>query len=139
AFSRINSLGSQASAGGSSLISTAMLKEGEVRNRLTEWIYIPKDPTQQLGRLERAFTMVNQVESIEGKVFRARRDGILPRKKGKELYEEALRQNIINAEELRLLQEVEPIRLDAIMVDDFSEEEFHSSQTTPNPQMKIAK
>ncbi len=139
AYSRINSLGSQASDGWSTLISTAMLKEGEVRNRLTEGIYLPIDPNQQLGRLERAFTMVNKVESIEGKVFRARRDGILPRKKGKELYDEALRQNVINSEEMKLLLEVEPIRLDAIMVDDFSEEEFHSAHVAQEHQMKIAK
>lgn len=126
AWSRINSMGSQASDGWSHAISSLMLKDGPVRDRLTDGIHISKDRNQQMGRLEYAFKLVNQVEEVERKVNKARRDGILPRIKGKPLYEEALRQGIINDAELKLYVEVEAVRYDAIMVDDFSQEEYLS-------------
>lgn len=124
AWSRINSMGSQASDGWSHAISSLMLKQGEARDRLTDGIYVPSDRQQQMGRLEHAFRLVNQVEEIDRRVYKARKDGILPRLKGKALYEEALRQKLINEEDFKLLNEVEVVRYDAIMVDDFSQEEY---------------
>jgi acyl-CoA dehydrogenase len=124
AWSRINSMGSQASDGFSHAISTLMLKQGEARERLTQGIYIPEDRQQQMGRLEHAFRLVNQVEEIDRRVYKARKDGILPRIKGRALYEEALRQKLISEADFKLFTEVEAVRYDAILVDDFSQEEY---------------
>lgn len=124
AWSRINSMGSQASDGWSHAISSAMLKEGGMRDRLTQGMYLPKERDQQMGRLEHAFSVVSKSDSAEKKIKKAIRDGVLPKKKTHLLLDEAREKNIISAEELRLIQESDSIRYDAILVDDFSEEQY---------------
>jgi acyl-CoA dehydrogenase len=126
AWSRINSMGSQASDGWSHAISTMMLEDGEQRERLTQGMYIPKDPNQQVARLEKAFKAVHRAEATEKKIKKAVRDGILPKKKVYQLLDEAKSKNIISEEEYRLVQQADEIRYDAILVDDFSEEQYHS-------------
>ncbi|MNS91294.1 Acyl-coenzyme A dehydrogenase [compost metagenome] len=128
AWSRINSIGSQASDGWSHLISTAMLTEGGVRDRLTDGIYMPTDRNEALGRLEHAFTVVNRADAAEKKIKKAIRDGALPKKKVHLLLEEARNKNIITADEFKLVTEADSVRYDAILVDDFSQEEYMSNK-----------
>src|SRR5690606_17686303 len=99
AWSRINSLGSQASDGWLHAISSKMLEDGDVRERLTEGIYIPKDLPEQIARLEIAFKAVHQAEAAEKKVKKAIRSGALPKKKVILLLDEAKSKNIITEEE----------------------------------------
>lgn len=127
AWSRINSVGSLASDGWSHLISSALLADGSFRNRLTEGIFIPKDRNQQLARLEHAFQVSLQAEAAERKVKKAIRDGVLPKKKLHQLLDEARSKNVILESELKLIQESDAIRFDAIMVDDFDEAQYHGS------------
>lgn len=126
-WSRINSVGSLASDGWSHLISSALLADGSFRNRLTEGIFIPKDRNQQLARLEHAFQVSLQAEAAERKVKKAIRDGVLPKKKLHQLLDEARSKNVILESELKLIQESDAIRFDAIMVDDFDEAQYHGS------------
>ncbi len=128
AWSRINSLGSQASDGWSHAISTAMMKEGGVRDRLTDGIFIPKDRSQQLARLEYAFSVSLRSEAAEKKIKKAIRDGVLPKKKAHLLLDEARGKNIITEDELKLMKECDTVRYDAILVDDFSEEQYHANK-----------
>jgi acyl-CoA dehydrogenase len=128
-WSRINSLGSQASDGWSHAISSEMLEDGPVREALTEGIYIPKDPKQALGRLEFAFKAVHKAEAAEKKVKKAIRDGALPKKKVPLLLDEAKAKNIITAEEYRTIQEADEVRYDAILVDDFDEDQYHGRKS----------
>jgi acyl-CoA dehydrogenase len=130
AWSRINSIGSQASDGWSHAISTAMLTEGGVRDRLTDGIYIPTDRNEALGRLEHAFTVVNRADAAEKKIKKAIRDGALPKKKVPLLIEEARNKNVITADEAKLLTEADSVRYDAILVDDFSQEEYMSNHAS---------
>jgi len=125
AWSRINSMGSQASDGYSHLITTAMLEDGEVRERLTEGIYIPKSKDQQMGRLENAFKMVLRAEGAEKKIKKAVKDKVLPKKKVHELLDEARSKNVISEDELKLIRDADGVRYDAILVDDFDEDQFH--------------
>ncbi len=125
AWSRINSIGSQASDGYSHLISRAMLEDSEARERLTSGIHIPKSREEQLGRLEHAFRIVLQAEGAEKKIKKAIRDKVLPKKKVHELLEEARSKNIITEEELKLVRDADGVRYDAILVDDFDEDQFH--------------
>lgn len=126
-WSRINSMGSQASDGWSHAISNLMLEDGPVRESLTRGIYLPKDTNQQMGRLERAFKLVHQAEAAEKKIKKAVRDGILPRKKTHMLLDEAKSKNVISEQEYRLIQESDEVRYDAILVDDFSETEYRAN------------
>ncbi|MBX2986610.1 MAG: acyl-CoA dehydrogenase [Bdellovibrionaceae bacterium] len=129
AWSRINSLGSQASDGWSHAISRAIMKDSEQRERLTDGIFIPKEnewQKEQLARLDRAFRISLKSEAAEQKIRKAIKDGVLPKKKVPMLMDEARAKNIISADELKLLQESDQIRYDAILVDDFSEDEYHN-------------
>lgn len=128
AWSRINSVGSQASDGWSHAISSAMMKEGGIRDRLTAGIYMPKDRNQQLARLEYAFSVTLKAEAAEKKIRQAVREGVLPKKKAHLLLDEAMKKNIISGDEMKLLQEADAIRYDAILVDDFSEEQYHANK-----------
>lgn len=126
AWSRINSIGSQASDGWSHGIASAMLKEGGIRERLSDGIYLPTDRNEALGRLEHAFGVVNKAEAAEKKVKKAIREGVLPKKKVHLLLDEAREKNVISQDELKLIQESDAVRYDAILVDDFSQEEYMS-------------
>ncbi|MGZ3769592.1 MAG: acyl-CoA dehydrogenase [Bdellovibrio sp.] len=128
AWSRINSVGSQASDGWSHAIASAMMKEGGIRDRLTNGIYLNSDRNQQIGRLEYAFSVTLKAEAAEKKIKKAIRDGALPKKKAHLLLDEALKKNIISNDEMKLLQEADAIRYDAILVDDFSEEQYHANK-----------
>jgi acyl-CoA dehydrogenase len=129
AWSRINSIGSQASDGWSHEISTRVLYNEEVRNRLTDGIFMPKKDGEQLHRLENARRIVIQAESVESKMRKAVKSGAVPKAKGLALYESCKAKGIINDQEFNLLKEVDKVRLDAVTVDDFSEQEYHSKLT----------
>lgn len=126
AWSRINSVGSQASDGWSHLISTAMLTEGGVRDHLSQGIYMPTDRTESLGRLEYAFAVVSKADAAEKKIRKAVHTGVLPKKKTNLLMDEARDKNVITADEFKLLQEADAVRYDAILVDEFTQEEYHN-------------
>lgn len=128
AWSRINSIGSQASDGWSHAIASAMMKEGGIRDRLTAGIYMPTNRNDQLGRLEYAMSVTLQAEAAEKKIKKAIRDGALPKKKAHLLLDEARSKNIITDAELKLMQESDSVRYDAILVDDFSEEQYHANK-----------
>lgn len=125
AWSRINSVGSLASDGWLHAISSEMLADGPVRERLTDGIYIPKDEKQQLGRLEKAFKMVHQSEAVEKKIRKAVKDGVLPKKKIHQLLDDAKLKNVISDEDHKLMKLTDEVRYDAILVDDFSEDQYH--------------
>lgn len=129
AWSRINSIGSQASDGWSHEISTRVLYNEEVRNRLTVGIFMPKKEGEQLHRLENARRIVIQAETVEAKMRKAVKSGAVPKAKGMALYESCKSKGIINDQEFNLLKEVDKVRLDAVTVDDFSEQEYHSKLT----------
>ncbi len=131
AWSRINSLGSQASDGWSHHISGQILEDSEFRERICDGIYLPKDKNQQMGRLENAFKIVLKSESAEKKIKKAIRDSVLPKKKIFELLEEAKSKNVITDEELKLIKESDSVRFDAILVDDFDEDQYHNRKDYP--------
>lgn len=128
AWSRINSLGSQASDGWSHAIASKVLQDSEFRNRLTDGMYMPTQKDQQIARLENAFHIVLKSEDAEKKIKKAIRESVLPKKKIFELLEEAKSKNVITDEELRLIKESDSVRFDAILVDDFDEEQYHNKK-----------
>ncbi len=125
-WSRLNPIGNQASDGWSHAISSLMLVDGEVRNRLTEGLWMPKDPAEQMARLENAFRIVNKAEAAEKKIRSAIKAGVLPKAKIHQLLDEAKNKNVISTDEYQLIQEADTVRYDAIQVDDFSDEQYHA-------------
>lgn len=124
-WSRINSLGSQASDGWSHAISSTMLENGSMRERLTHGIYLPTSREEQLGRLEYAMKVVLKTDEAEKKIRKAIRAAVIPKAKGAALWDSALAKNVITQDEYNLLKEAEAVRFDAILVDDFNESEYH--------------
>ncbi|AHI06104.1 acyl-CoA dehydrogenase [Bdellovibrio bacteriovorus W] len=131
AWSRINSIGSQASDGWSHAIASAMMEEGGIRDRLTEGIYMPKNRDEQLGRLEYAFSVSLKADAAEKKIRKAIHTKVLPKQKPATLVDEAVAKNVITAEEGKLIQESNAVRYDAILVDDFNEEQYHANKVIP--------
>lgn len=126
AWSRINSIGSQASDGWSHEISTRVLYNDEVRNRLTDGIFYPTKEGEQLLRLEKARKIVLEANAVEQKMRKAVKAGTIPKAKGAALYESAKSKGVISAQEFDLMKQVDVVRLDAVTVDDFSEQEYHA-------------
>lgn len=124
AWSRINSIGSQSSDNLQHVICDAVLRGGDVRDRLTEGIFLPKNRDSQLGLLEHAFKLVHQSELVEKKLGKARRDRTLPKLKGLALAEAGLAKNVISQDEFKLLKEAEVARWEAIQVDSFTQEQY---------------
>ena len=138
AWSRINSIGSQATDGWSHLISHSMMSAVEQRDRMTAGIYWVGESTHgnaavkarlavedQTARLENAFTIITRAEAAEKKIRSAIKSGSIPKKKGQASWDDALAKKIISDEEYRLLSEADKVRYDTILVDDYSEAEYH--------------
>ncbi len=123
-WSRVNMLAAQPRDKVTHKVTSLMLNNQEVRDRLTQGIYMPTDTNEAIGRLERAYTAVKQAETVDKKI----RDGIrakkMPKVKGPKAIEEALKHNVISRAEYDLISESEKFRLDAIQVDDFTEAEY---------------
>ncbi len=138
AWSRINSIGSQATDGWSHLISHSMLYSVEQRDRMSAGIYWVSESTHgadqvkarantdQTARLENAFVIVTKAELAEKKIKSAIKAGSIAKRKGKASWEDALAKKIISDEEFRLLSEADKVRYDAIMVDNFNESEYQN-------------
>ncbi|MES3036495.1 MAG: acyl-CoA dehydrogenase, partial [Bdellovibrionota bacterium] len=127
AWSRVNALQNDASDGWSHLIAVAMQSDTPQRTRLTEGIYLPiHNREEQIGRLEYAFKVTHLADAAEKKIRAAIKSGALPKKKSNMLVEEAASKNIITADEKKLMLEADTVRYDAILVDDFTEEQYHS-------------
>lgn len=139
AWSRVNSIGSQATDGWSHLISKAMMTAGEQRDRLSNgiyWVGEKSHGTQQVlnrlskndqtARLENAFNVVTRAEVAEKKIRSAFKAGSIQNRKGLKSWEESLSKKIITQEEFQLLSDADKVRYDAILVDDYSETEYQN-------------
>lgn len=126
AWSRINSIGSQASDGLGSRVVKGVLTNSALRDRHTEGIYIPTDRNQQMGRLDYAMKVVQQAEAAEKKIRDAIKSKQLPKQKVNTLLDQAKAAGIITAAEYDLMKTSGEIRYDAILVDDFSQAEYHA-------------
>jgi acyl-CoA dehydrogenase len=119
-----------------------MMTSGEQRDRLTNGIYWIGEKSHgvatvldrlskgdQTARLENAFSVVTKSEAAEKKIRAGFKAGQVKAKRGLASWEEALEKKIISADEFKLLSEADKVRYDAILVDDFSEKEYHDKMS----------
>jgi acyl-CoA dehydrogenase len=106
------------------LVARLITRPGEVRDRLTEGIFLPSDPHEALGRIERAFQLGAEAAPVLNRIRRASRDGRLPRAAPESLLEPALAAGLIDTREAEAVREAAVARLDAIQVDVFTESEY---------------
>lgn len=111
-------------------IADIVMNDAKQRDHLTEGIYLPKSFDQSLGRLDEAYRLVKKAEAAERKIRAAVKDKRLPKKKPAELLPEALKQQVITQEEYNVVMRSEDVRNQAIQVDDFSQEEYHSNKVS---------
>jgi len=108
----------------SSAVARALLDGGEARASLTRDMYVPKDETSGLGRLERALALTIACEPARKKLRDAVKARTLPRAAEIEILDEAVTKNVIGAAERAQLLDAARARDEAIQVDEFSKEEF---------------
>lgn len=124
AWSRINSIGSQATDYLKGVVVEKMLYDHQARLNLCGGIYSPNNTKDPVGRLNNAHKLSLEAQSIDKKIYQARRAGVLPRVKGQALYDAALGKGLVTQAELDILKKAAEARWDAIQVDDFDEKEF---------------
>lgn len=125
-WSRAFSIGSQASDHLQHVMVREVLKGGDLRDRLSDGIYIPKAVDQQIGRLDNAMNLSLQSETIEKTVRDAVRAKKIAKQKGEALFNDALKNGVITQTEFNTWKEAAAARYDAILVDDFSQTEYHA-------------
>jgi acyl-CoA dehydrogenase len=96
-----------------------VLSPGEVRDRLTRFIYVTHDVNDPVGLLETALVKVVAAEAAEKKLDRAVRAGQVRRVHGTDWIGEAAKQGVITDSEAQLLREVEQLTARVIAVDHF--------------------
>jgi acyl-CoA dehydrogenase len=96
-----------------------VLEPGDVRDRLTRYIYVSKDVNDPTGLLEVTLEKVVKAEEAEKKLDRAIRQGAIRRYHGVDWIGDALAKNIVTESEAQLLRDVEALTARVIAVDHF--------------------
>ncbi|MFM6972405.1 MAG: acyl-CoA dehydrogenase domain-containing protein, partial [Alphaproteobacteria bacterium] len=97
-------------------ITKEITKNGDLRNNLTDGIYINPDKNDNLGRLENAFLLHENSQEIVNKIKTAVKENKLPKKPIKELLNSAKDLHIISNDEITKLNEMHEALYDAILV-----------------------
>lgn len=100
------------------------IKNGELRNMLTEGIFVSQDPQDNLGRIENALKLQERSQIAADKIKAAIKNKTLPRGRVEDLIEAAKEKSVINSEEFNLLKSAQEAVLDAMQVDEYSLEEY---------------
>lgn len=124
-WSRLNTLGSEPADYLGQKVAQAMQVPGAQRDRHTAGMYVTHNPSQALGILETALSLVSEAAPVQRKLRAAIKAKTLPRKVAPaELVRLALEAGVITPADADLLQRAEAARNDAIQVDDFTLEEY---------------
>ncbi len=95
------------------------IEPGEVRDRLTRFMFVSKDVNDPTGLLEVTLEKVIAAEPAEKKLDRAVRDGVVMRYHGVDWIGDAVTKKVISESEGTLLREVEALTARVIAVDHF--------------------
>lgn len=123
-WSRVNPIGTYPSDYLGHKVASAMQTVGEQRDRMTEGTYIPKDPTEAVGRYENALNLITEAGSVYKKMYVAMKKRELPKATMDKLIDPALEKGLITKEEAKLARKAEDARYDAIQVDEFTLDEY---------------
>ncbi len=104
----------------------AILRPGEVRDRLTRGVYLPDDPKDPMAILEDTFKDSERADTLWKKMRLAEKAGTIKRGYGPEHYKIANERAVISAEERDFLIAYEEKVRKVIDVDDFSTQEVEN-------------
>jgi acyl-CoA dehydrogenase len=100
-------------------LARVLTTPGPQRDRLTSGLFLPEQPAQPLGRLERALDLVTRAGEPLDRIRRAGRDGRLPAGEPELLLEPAVVAGVVTTAEADLVRAAKAAREDAIEVDSF--------------------
>ncbi len=100
----------------------AVLEPGEIRDRLTRYIFVSHDEHDSTGLLEAAMKKVVEADEADRKLERAVRQGVVKRYLGSDWFMEAQVKGVLSTEEADLLRYTERLVAKVIAVDDFEAE-----------------
>jgi acyl-CoA dehydrogenase len=130
-WARLNPLGAPPSDRAGSRLAAILQTPGAQRDRLTAGLYLPADPAEAVGRIERAFLLVHRSQPIRERIRAASREGRIAQGAPESLLDEAAAAGVISSQEADLAREAAEARRDAIEVDSFTLEEYRPH--LPNP------
>jgi acyl-CoA dehydrogenase len=107
-----------------------LLAPGPARDRLTEGVYLPKDPREALCRLEDAMKKVTACAPLEQRLRAIQRELSLEARTENELIDKAEAVGRLSSGEAQTLRAARAATLDVIQVDDFPPD---FRMTTPSP------
>ena len=96
-----------------------VIEPGDVRDRLTRYIYVSHDVNDPTGLLEVTLEKVVMAEEAEKKLDRAIRAGTIRRVHGTDWVGDAAKAGVVTEQEAALLREVETLTARVIAVDHF--------------------
>jgi acyl-CoA dehydrogenase len=107
-----------------------VLAPGEVRDRLTRYIFVSDSPEDPTGLLEVALAKAVAAEAAERKLDRAVRAGHVRRVHGTDWIGDAAKLGVVSDEEARALRELEALTARVIAVDHFDPAELRPHYMT---------
>ena len=123
-FARFNAFACPANDALGHKVVKPITKNGEERESLTNGIFVSKDKNDNLGRLENAMLLQENCEEIIHKIKIAVKENKLSKKSLRNNIDEALEKYIISAEEKKQLNEMFEACYDAILVDEYTLDEY---------------
>lgn len=131
-WSRMNRISSMPSDDLGSKVAQAMQQLGDVRDRLTNGIFIPDEKDEALGRYEYAMHALKDAESVYKKLHVATKKKELPKTQPRFVIDEAVEKGIISSEEAEVVRKAEDARVDVVQVDEFTLDEYlHETPKSP--------
>jgi len=123
-MARMNSMGSQPNDRLGQAAARTLLQPGELRDRITSNLHLPRDKASALGRLEHAMLLCAESEPVMRKLKDAVKAGRLPKARPAQLLDQAAESGIISTAEHDLMHAAEAARAEAVAVDSFTLEEY---------------
>jgi acyl-CoA dehydrogenase len=127
-WSRFNPIGQPPNDTLTQALAEKVQQPGEVRDSLIQGIYSASNPDDYQTQLEAAFNAVKETEAYSQKIKQAIRQGRLKKSDPERLIQSAVAAHILTQEEANQLLKAETLQREAIQVDDFPQEEYHSCQ-----------
>ena len=124
-WSRMNRIGKKPSDELGQKVAQAMQVRGEQRDRLTSDIYLPLSRDEALGKYEYAMKQIESSYPIYKKLYKATKAKEISKGHVLEQIELAVEKGIITKGEAEQVQKTEEARFDAILVDEFTLEEYN--------------
>ncbi len=113
------------------LVASLVLAPSAARDRLTLGVYVPRDPSEAVARLDAALVKVAAAEAVEQKLRAAVQRGLLRNTNEPSLLSEAVAAEVITQQDADAVTEAAAIRREVIQVDDFPPEYFLRARNEP--------